>query len=94
MSRLLKMAESISLLLVLAFGLMPAEDVYAKGAAVDWPRWRGANFDGTASKTGVFKFDQGFGLSIAWREPLGSGYSSVSIAEAQLPCIQTARLTM
>ena len=43
----------------------------------EWPNFRGAASDGRARAEGLFA--QGFGLSLAWRQPLGTGYSSVSI---------------
>ena len=46
----------------------------------DWPNWRGVDHDGKAMATGVFKFEQGYGPKVAWKKPLGSGYSSVSVA--------------
>jgi outer membrane protein assembly factor BamB/enterochelin esterase-like enzyme len=49
----------------------------------DWPRWRGQNHDGKAVQKRVFRFDEGYGLEIAWKKPLGSGYSSVSIADGR-----------
>ncbi|MCH7673404.1 PQQ-binding-like beta-propeller repeat protein [candidate division KSB1 bacterium] len=49
----------------------------------DWPSWRGKDTDGKASQKGVFKFDQGYGLKIGWKKPLGSSYSSVSIADGR-----------
>jgi enterochelin esterase-like enzyme/outer membrane protein assembly factor BamB len=46
----------------------------------DWPNWRGVNHDGKSLATGVFKFEEGYGLKIAWKKPLGPGYSGVSVA--------------
>ncbi|MGD8374806.1 MAG: PQQ-binding-like beta-propeller repeat protein [Acidobacteriota bacterium] len=46
--------------------------------AADWPRWRGASFDGTSPETGVFPED--FHLEVKWRRHLGSGYSGIVIA--------------
>ena len=43
----------------------------------EWPNFRGPASDGRARAEGVFA--EGFGLSLAWRQPLGTGYSSVSI---------------
>jgi len=58
---------------VLAIGSTPP-------ASTDWPKWRGVNTDGKAFHH-VLKFDPGYGLKIAWKKPLGSGYSSVSVAD-------------
>ncbi len=49
-------------------------------SSTDWPRWRGVNADGKAFHN-VLKFGEGQGFKIAWKKPLGSGYSSVSVAE-------------
>lgn len=46
--------------------------------AADWPRWRGASFDGTSPETGVFP--DPFQLAVEWRRHLGSGYSGVVVA--------------
>lgn len=46
----------------------------------DWPQWRGQNHDGVASQQGVFEFTEGDGLKVVWQKPLGSGYSSISVA--------------
>ncbi|HEX9654584.1 MAG TPA: PQQ-binding-like beta-propeller repeat protein, partial [bacterium] len=48
-------------------------------SSTDWPRWRGVNADGKAFHN-VLKFEADQGLKIAWKKPLGSGYSSVSVA--------------
>ncbi len=56
---------------------------FALGDDGDWPRWRGQNLNGTASETGVFDFSAGSGLKITWQKPLGSGYSSISIADGR-----------
>jgi outer membrane protein assembly factor BamB/enterochelin esterase-like enzyme len=45
----------------------------------DWPRWRGAAFDGTAvGNTSTFK--EPFTLRVRWRRALGPGYSGVVVA--------------
>lgn len=74
---------SSCLLLALTLSLRPVETVQAKGAGADWPRWRGKDLNGTTVETGVFRFDQGYGLEVGWKKPLGSGYSSVSIADGR-----------
>lgn len=53
----------------------------AAGArAGDWPGWRGARQDSTASANGRLQLPAGQRLKVAWRSPLGPGYSSVSVA--------------
>ncbi len=62
---------SLSLLLLFATSSL--------AAAADWPSFRGAAADG-AIRNAVFESDQPLGLRVAWKRPLGSGYSSVSVA--------------
>src|SRR6185312_8165721 len=45
-----------------------------------WPRWRGANFDGTVDTTRNV-FDKPFTLRVRWRKSIGAGYSGVVISE-------------
>ncbi len=45
----------------------------------NWPNFRGSGFDGTHHQAGLF--EKGFGLEISWKKELGSGYSSVSLAD-------------
>lgn len=45
----------------------------------DWPQWRGQNHDSKAIDSGVF--EKGHGLKVSWKKTLGSGYSSISIAD-------------
>ncbi len=49
--------------------------------SADWPRWRGKSMDATVSGAGVFDHDLTQDLKVVWRKPLGSGYSSVSVAQ-------------
>jgi len=45
----------------------------------DWPQWRGQKMNATAAESDVFPVSGGFGLKLAWKRSLGSGYSSVSV---------------
>ena len=73
----------ITLLVVMA-SLLTAGLIYSSDSGDnDWPRWRGSNYDGKSLQKGVFKFDQGYGLKVVWTKPLGSGYSSISIADGR-----------
>lgn len=59
----------------------PASDsrvLSSNSATNDWPRWRGANFDGVAMQNGIFA--ENSALEIVWKKKLGSGYSAISIA--------------
>lgn len=71
----------LTFILVLALGQIL---IASESGASDWPRWRGKNMDGKALQTGVFNFDQGYGLKVNWLKPLGSSYSSVSIADGRV----------
>ncbi|MCH9007370.1 PQQ-binding-like beta-propeller repeat protein [candidate division KSB1 bacterium] len=64
---------------ILAAGLLFATALFA--AEDDWPRFRGSNMDATA--TGILKVDEGQGLKISWKKPLGSGYSSISVMDGR-----------
>ena len=59
--------------IILCTSLQPAAQQSA-----DWPRWRGAAFDGAAS-TGRRIFDRPFELRMRWRALLGAGYSGVVV---------------
>jgi outer membrane protein assembly factor BamB len=43
----------------------------------DWSQYRGTFQDGSAHGAGVF--DAPFGLAVAWKQPLGSAYSAISV---------------
>lgn len=52
----------------------------AAATARDWPQFRGPWQNGAVTGSGLFDGDhEGVGLEIAWKRPLGSGYSSISI---------------
>ena len=46
----------------------------------DWPSYRGPSLNGSSTETGVFEPGKSYSLKTIWKIPLGSGYSSVSIA--------------
>lgn len=48
-------------------------------AGNDWPNWRGPGFDGVVTATPLAD-REAFGLEVAWRRELGSGYSAVVVA--------------
>ncbi|HSE43607.1 MAG TPA: PQQ-binding-like beta-propeller repeat protein, partial [Acidobacteriota bacterium] len=50
--------------------------------AEDWPRWRGANFDGVSSPAS-HPFSHPFELRIRWKRKLGTGYSGVVVSKGQ-----------
>jgi enterochelin esterase-like enzyme/outer membrane protein assembly factor BamB len=47
--------------------------------ATDWPHLRGPAFDGRAQAPGTFDAET-LALDLAWRIPLGSGYSGIAVA--------------
>lgn len=54
------------------------------GLAADWPQWMGENRDGTWQETGVSaKFPEN-GPKIAWRVPVGLGYSGPVVADERV----------
>lgn len=48
----------------------------------DWPQWRGATQNGSSS-TGALELSEGQGLQTVWKNALGQGYSSVSVADGR-----------
>ena len=48
--------------------------------ADDWPQWRGPNRDGIWRETGILESFPPGGLKIAWRAPVGRGWSSPVVA--------------
>jgi outer membrane protein assembly factor BamB len=66
-------------LLALSFVLL-SHTIWAGGA--DWPHWRGPLYSGAAVDES-FVLGSGKGLSVTWQKELGSGYSSISIADGR-----------
>jgi enterochelin esterase-like enzyme/outer membrane protein assembly factor BamB len=64
-------------LLALSFVLL-LQGIWVDGA--DWPHWRGPLYSGAAVDES-FVLGSGQGLTVAWQKDLGSGYSSISIAD-------------
>jgi len=59
-----------------------ATSIFAAEKEADWPKWRGLRQD-SKWLSDVFKFDEGYGLKVAWKKHLGSSYSSISISEGR-----------
>jgi len=55
----------------------------APGRGADWPRPRGPRGDGRLEATGTFS-DGPIGLRLAWKTPLGSGYSGIAVARGHV----------
>src|SRR6185295_19114694 len=49
--------------------------------ADDWPQWRGPNRDGVWKETGIIESFPPGGLKMAWRVPVGRGWSSPVVAQ-------------
>ena len=49
----------------------------------DWPGFRGPNYNASLSGTNVLKGISHPQFSVQWKKPLGSGYSSVSVAKGR-----------
>ncbi len=77
--RFLSTPLALGLMMVLTGSVLAGKGSDSK----DWPKWRGANMDGKALQDDVFRFDEGYGLKIGWKKPLGSGYSSISVADGR-----------
>ncbi len=76
----------VSCMAALTAGVAPtagAGEVARAPGAGDWPGWRGPNGDGASLGSGLFRSDR-FALEIAWRRPLGRGYSGISVAGDRL----------
>jgi outer membrane protein assembly factor BamB len=50
----------------------------------DWPRWRGARFDGVTQETNWSHDWDNDGPPKAWEQPIGIGFSSVAIQDGRL----------
>jgi len=51
----------------------------SSATAAEWPHLRGPGFDGTTTSAGTFDAEE-LVLDVAWRTPLGSGYSGIAVA--------------
>ncbi len=78
MSRILRRSGAVSLLILCAFVA-----AYGGEGDRDWPNWRGQKQNGTWQDEQVFRFDEGYGLKLAWKKSLGSSYSSISVADGR-----------
>jgi outer membrane protein assembly factor BamB/enterochelin esterase-like enzyme len=46
----------------------------------DWPAFRGPSMNNSAGVAGIFAPGRKYDLKVVWKQPLGSGYSGISIA--------------
>lgn len=58
--------------------------VCSPGLADDWPQWRGPQRDGVWREKGIVKKFEKPALQIAWRQPIGSGYSGPTVADGRV----------
>ena len=65
-----------------ALGLSLLLSVVAR--AEDWPQWRGPNRDAVWNETGILDSFPTNGLKIAWRTPVGRGWSSPVVAQGRV----------
>lgn len=52
--------------------------------ADDWPSFRGPNFDGVSGEKLSFGESDAIALEVAWKRPLGSGYSGIALVGDRL----------
>src|SRR5687767_8717574 len=52
--------------------------------AEDWPQWRGPRRDGVWHETGLRESFPPEGLKVLWRVPVGTGFSSPSVAQGRV----------
>ena len=88
----------VSFVLFLAFAfsfpLLALGQDGAVGGSV-WPQFRGPNVDGTSPDENVFTNVGGFRLEVAWKTPIGGGYSGLSIAnELAVTAFDTGEATV
>jgi outer membrane protein assembly factor BamB/enterochelin esterase-like enzyme len=53
----------------------------ARAASGDWPAFRGARVDGVVAGAGAFDGEEPVSFEVAWKRPLGKGYSGVVVVE-------------
>lgn len=53
-------------------------------ARADWPRWRGPAGDGTWAQAPAIDPGGGDGLERVWQQPVGGGYSGVTVADGRV----------
>jgi outer membrane protein assembly factor BamB len=52
--------------------------------AEDWPQWRGQNRDSVWNEAGIMESFPPDGLKVAWRTPVGRGWSSPVVAQGRV----------
>ena len=59
--------------------------------AEDWPRWKGARGDGTWSAPELPARWPAEGLAPVWKQPIGPGYSGISVADGRVYTMDRAK---
>jgi outer membrane protein assembly factor BamB len=76
---------TIGLLCVLAVSLGLSGAAAQEQPAAEWPQWRGPNRDGVSADTGLLRQWPAGGPPLVWKATgLGSGYSSISLADGRI----------
>jgi outer membrane protein assembly factor BamB len=70
-----------TLLLTGMFAIVVSTSWSARLGAEDWRSFRGANGDSVSDGGGILSKAGAFSLAVAWKHTIGSGYSSVSVAD-------------
>ena len=73
-----------SLLLAVGLLLTGYSGLCATACADDWPQWRGQNRDGVWADTSTLEKFPASGLTIRWRVPVSSGFSSPIVASGRV----------
>ncbi len=71
------MSRAIFTLLMCAFVVSPS-------VAEDWPKWRGPRGDGTWNAPKIPPKWPETGLKTVWKQPVGSGYAGITVADGRL----------
>ena len=80
------MRDTRNLLLVAVLLLAPAivADELPAWKTADWPQWRGERQDGVSDETGLASNWPESGPKELWRQPLGEGFSAISVLDGRL----------
>lgn len=70
--------------MILLLVVAQAAIVRNQACAEDWPRWRGPRGDGTWQAPEIPDTFPSGGPPIVWRQPIGPGYSGISVAHGRV----------
>jgi len=74
-----KMMKSYFHVLILGLGFFAI--VCSTAQAVDWPNYRGSNYDGVSSETGWSAIWPEEGPKVLWKYSLGTGFASMAVSK-------------